>query len=1130
MSEGINYPITAIGASSGGIDPIIEILKDLPPDTGMSFVIVMHLDRDHKSNLPAIIRRASKMNVDFARNNVIPQQNNIYIIPPGKTLTFKNEKFVIKPRAKSDKVHMSIDYFMRSLAEDIHNNAIGIILSGSNSDGVIGVGEIKSNGGVTFAQSLDTAGSKQMPLAAINSGFVDFVLNPDKIAEELVRISRLPYIKAFRSKENEVINDHNELNKIFRLLAKVTGIDFKEYKLNTIKRRILRRMIVNKITAFSDYVEMIQKNPEEVHDLYEDILINVTGFFRDHEMYNSLKRSVLPVILKNKAKNAPVRIWSTGCSTGEEAYSLAMLVAEMLGPKINRTVIQIFATDLSNKGLEKARSGFYSEDIAGDVSPERLQKFFTKVDGKYKINKSIRDMCVFAKHNVTQDPPFSGIDLITCRNLLIYLGQTLQDKVFPVFHYSLKPKGYLVLGSSESISRNNDMFSVVDKKFRIFKKKNILVKPSFDFYSPVKRFGSVINSSYNGNGNGKSIRSLDSNEDGISDFQKEVDSLILNRFSPAGVVINKNLEVVQFRGRTSDFLENHQGTASLNLLKMAKPNLVHNLSKAVNKCFRSNSPVTIDSIKHNINGGYKELNIIVTPVNIKNESTEMYLVLFDDSRPVKQSGNGAITKIKDESEVFGSETEELRKELEATKEYLQSMIEQYETTVEELTSANEEIQSSNEELQSTNEELETTKEELQSTNEELTTVNEELKNRYNEISSISNIVSNLLSSINIPIIILDSDMKIMRYTNMAENVINLIPSDIGRKLTDLNTNLDITNLESILQKVMSNPESVEFESRDKKGNYYLIRMRPYKTVENRIEGVIIAFIDITELKKNVEQLESSRNEIQELNKKLSTKVDEKTSDLKKANKILEAEIAERKMIEKSLRVLSKHLVDSQESERMKLSRELHDGINQILSAVQFRVQSVEEKLSKKTAPEKIKEIHSDIAVAKELLKKTILEVRTMSANLRPATLDELGIAETIKSIIAEFHRRTGKNVKTSIPKMKKRLSPEIELSLYRIIQESLHNIEKHSKARSVSITLEVINNTVFLTIKDNGKGFTKKDTIRKPGQQTKFGLINMRERVESIGGTIQFDSSSTGTSVAIKIPAAYTAGKNKKKV
>ncbi|HEX3046747.1 MAG TPA: chemotaxis protein CheB [Bacillota bacterium] len=853
-SAPISCPVVCIGASAGGLDAFTQILQNLPPNTGMAFILIQHLDPARPSSLTEILARKTEMPVSQITTNLAVAPNHIYVIPPNTNLVIYHGVLHLMPRENLPRENLPIDYFMHSLAEDQGNKAIGVILSGTASDGALGLKAIKAGGGITFAQSPETAEYDGMPRHAIAAGDVDFVLPPPEIAKELALIGRHPYLLPVIAPkdDNLFFPDQDNLNRIFSLLRSVTGADFSYYKPTTLKRRIMRRMVLHNIAGVAGYVKYLQHNPVEIKALSQDILIGVTSFFREPDSFEQLKAVAFPNLIKNKPDNIPLRIWAPGCSTGEEAYSLAIVLLEFLEEQGIKRSIQIFATDLNGAVIEKARSGIYPESIKQDVTPERLRRFFNKVSGSYQISKAVRDLCIFAEQNVIKDPPFSRLDLISCRNVLIYFGPVIQRKVIPIFHYALNPTGYLMLGTSESVGTFLDLFALMDKQNKIYAKKAALTPLRFDF-AAVEDAATRLEEY-------KEMKNIRPDYDVL----KEADQILLAQYVPASILVNDKLEILQFRGRTDPYLSHSPGLASFNLFKMTRPDLSIELHKAIHQAGKEEGPVRKGGLQINDDGQVRDLNIEVFPLKDPVQEKNYFLIVFEEVT----LSTGAMPDptrshpVEPESGIHSDEIRQLnqlKKELAATIEYQQSIIEQREAANEELRAANEEIQSSNEELQSTHEEMETAKEELQATNEELVTVNEEIRNRNAEVNLVNNDLSNLLSSTNIPIVILGNDLRIRRFTTMAEKVMNLIPTDVGRPLSDIRSNIELPQLEEMIREVIDTLAIREQEVQDRWGRWYSLCIRPYKTFDNKIDGVVMTLFDINTLKPNLDQLQESRD-------------------------------------------------------------------------------------------------------------------------------------------------------------------------------------------------------------------------------------------------------------------------------
>ena len=846
-NEGV-FPVVGVGASAGGFEAFKEVLENLPAETGLAFVLVQHLDPTHTSQLTELLTRVSPLPVCEIKAGLLVVPDHLYVIPPNTTLTISRGRLRLKPRPPSLTPPLPIDAFLQSLAADCGRRAIGVILSGAASDGVRGLEAIKAAGGITMAQDVTSAKYDGMPQAAAAAGCVDFVLSPARIAAELLQIAHqhtgdLPALAELPA------DDPASLNAIFQLLQKATGVDFRYYKPPTVRRRIARRLAQHKLTTLPEYVAQLRQHPEEVLALYEDILINVTCFFRDPPVFAALQDSVFPKLCAHRPPSHPIRIWVPGCSTGEEVYSLAISLSEFLEAERLNLPIQIFGSDISETSLRHARAGVYPASIKTAVSPDRLRRFFTKVNGHYEISKSIRDRCIFARQNLAHDPPFSRLDLVSCRNVLIYLGPVLQTKVLPIFHYALRPNGYLLLGTSETVSGFLNLFTVVNRRQRIYAKKPGSDRLAIDFVrqTPSPDHPTSIALPPHGETDWSGTQ-----------IQKEADRLLIARFTPPSVLVTEDLEIVQFRGQTGFYLEPAPGRASLNLLKMVRDGLVVDLRNAIHHAKRKNITVRKEGIALTVNGRATTVNLEVVPVKAPATQARHFLVLFEAASPA-QPVPEKTPPLPRAPHPSAERAAELAADLRTTKEYLQSVLEESEGANEELKAANEEIRSSNEELQCTNEELETAKEELQATNEELTTVNEELQNRNQELNRLNNDVTNLLTSTQIPIVMLSPDLRIRRFTPPAEKVLNLIPADVGRPITDLKPTLAVPDLAALITTAMETLSMVEQDVQDQHGRWYGLRIRPYRTHSNQIDGAVLALLDIDDVKRSLTVAQEARD-------------------------------------------------------------------------------------------------------------------------------------------------------------------------------------------------------------------------------------------------------------------------------
>ena len=841
---GVTFPVVAIGASAGGFEAFSTLLRALPPEPGIALIFIPHLDPTHESAMVDLLARTTQMPVVQATEGLRVACNTVYVLPPNSEMTIEEDTLHLEKREPGRAHHMPIDTFFRSLAADQTSNAVGVILSGTANDGTLGLSAIKGASGITFAQDPDSAKYDGMPNSAVAAGVVDYVYPPDRIAQELIRLKKHASL-ADGAAEDAFDGKDRLMKDVFRLLKAFSKVDFVDYKIATIRRRILRRMNINRISELPEYVKLLHRNPQEVEALYRDVLINVTSFFRNPEVFATLRETIYPKLLAERSTSEPIRVWVPGCSTGEETYSHAISLVETLSELRIEVPIQIFGTDLSENAIQRARTGVYKENVSNEVSEIRLRRFFHKVPGGYQISKSVRDMCVFARQNVFSDPPFSRMDLISCRNVLIYLSPVLQKKVIPIFHYALKPGGFLLVGNTEGLLGSGaEIFELVDRKGKIYQKKAVP--------SPVT-FGLTISAREIAE-RGPERPHRPGKEDEViktpADVQREADRLLLTRYVPSAVVVNDELEILQSRGRTSRYLELPTGKASLNLLKMARSGLLFELRALIDKARKSAVPASKDGVVLEDANERAVLKIEVIPFRTPARDQQHFLVLFEEresARPAPEPRLPLRQAAKDVADAKDVQIAQLKQELASTKEYLQSIIEAQEATNEELQSANEEIQSGNEELQSTNEELQTSKEELESANEELNTVNEEIQHRNQQLAQLSNDLINLLNSATIPIVMLGEDLHIRRFTPEAERVFGFSSHDVGKALTHLSLNLDMPQLERWMLDVMRDVTMKNERVQARDGKSYKLRITPYRTLENKIDGVVVTLLDISDL-------------------------------------------------------------------------------------------------------------------------------------------------------------------------------------------------------------------------------------------------------------------------------------------
>ena len=847
--EKTRIPIAGIGSSAGGLEALGKMFQSMPTDSGVGFVLIQHLDPSHKSSMAELLTRYTDMEVLEIQEGMRVEPNKLYVTPPNKNVGIIKGTLHLAVPKEPHGLRRPIDFFLQSLADDQEEYSIGVILSGFGSDGTIGIRAIKSMGGMIIAQDPDSAVSGSMPSSAIDTDLVDYIAPPEKIPENLTayikRLGKRPP-KRVIGKDEETLSS---LQKILILIRNRTGHDFSLYKESTINRRIARRMNVHQIDKVSDYLKYIQKNSKEINVLFKELLINVTSFFRDPDGFKSFQKHLISEVLDKKMDGERIRVWIPGCSTGEEVYSIAMIIQEYIDNSGKHLEVQLFGTDIDEDAINIARSATYPSTIVTDVSSERLQRFFIKKGEGYRVKKSIREMAIFAPHDVLINPPFSKLDAISCRNVLIYMNKDAQKKMLSAFNYALKAGGIMFLGPSESISNFVESFTTLDNKWKIYKSKKTVQTPAGDF---VRFPYAKLPQDYTAVEDLEIIGRTDQN------IAKNVERMLIEKYAPPTVIINSEGRIIFIHGRVGKYLEPAEGVANLSIVDMAREGIKFELNSAINEAILKNKEVEYGNLDVKTNGDYQSISLNIRPISKPKLMENLLMVTFRDIEPSKKEKE----RLPETTPKKDRRIHELEEELRVTKERLHTTIEELETSNEELKSANEELQSMNEELQSTNEELETSKEELQSLNEELLTVNTELQNKVDQLSEVNDDMNNLLNSIEIPTIFVDKDIKIKRFTKETTKLVNLILSDVGRPLEDIVSNVEYDNLINDIKEVMDRVIYKENEVRTKNGNWYLVRIIPYKTLDNIIDGAVITFTDITEQKevqKLAGQLEYVKN-------------------------------------------------------------------------------------------------------------------------------------------------------------------------------------------------------------------------------------------------------------------------------
>jgi len=837
------FPIVGIGASAGGLEAFEQFLENVPEKSGMGYVIIQHLDPTQKGMLPELLQRVSKMEVIQVKDRMVVKPNCVYVIPPNTSMSILKGMLHLFEPIEARGLRLPIDFFLRSLADDQQELGVGVILSGMGSDGSIGIRAIKEKNGIVMVQEPTTAKYNSMPHNAIDSVVVDIVAPANELPAKLINFFKhIPIVKSDLEIE---IKDQSSLEKIIIILRTHTGNDFSLYKKNTLYRRIERRMGVHKIDKIASYVHFLQENPKEVDILFKELLIGVTNFFRDTAVWEKLEETVIPNLIANQQEDSILRAWVPGCSTGEEAYSLAIVFKEAI-EKVNPhggISLQIFATDLDNEAIETARKGMFPANIVTDVSKKRLSRFFSTTDDGFRVNTEIREMVVFAKHNIILHPPFTKIDILTCRNLLIYMDAELQKKLLGLFYYSINPGGFMVLGSAETPGTQVHFFTPVDAKLKIYKRSVTSQTPElFDFPSSFSRTKPTIIEKQIPDKSSLSIQTL-------------ADQLLLQHFSPPGVLVNEKGDIIYISGRTGKYLEPSVGKANMNIFAMLREGLRNDFPAAFRQAIMKKEVVVLHNLKVGTNGGTQILNINIQWIDKPEPLNGMVMIIFTDlpklavHKQLGKQGEKAFNSIRQS---------ELEEELQHAHEEVQSTLEEMQTSQEELKSTNEELQSTNEELQSTNEELTTSKEEMQSLNEELQTVNAELTSKVDDFSRVNNDMKNLLNSTDIATLFLDKDLNIRRYTNQATKIFKLIKSDIGRPFTDQVSDLIYPELAADALEVLRTLVFLQKQMITTDGRWFSTRIMPYRTFDDRIDGLVITFFNISDHKKLEVELNETR--------------------------------------------------------------------------------------------------------------------------------------------------------------------------------------------------------------------------------------------------------------------------------
>ncbi|MDO8333310.1 MAG: chemotaxis protein CheB [Nitrosomonas sp.] len=840
----VAFSIVGIGASAGGLEALEQFFRYVPTNSGMAFVLVQHLDPSHVSLLTEILQRVTDMPVTEASDEILVEPNHVYVIPPNRDMAIFHRKLQLSVPNEPRGQRLPIDAFLQSLAEDQRENAIGIILSGTGSDGTRGLRAILGAGGVTLVQEPTTAKYDGMPSSAIQAGCATQVLPVDKMPEAL-QVG----VRQLSDHDQTTPHDPKRASGMSRILMQLrtkTGHDFSLYKKSTITRRIERRMLHHAIADTDVYARFLKENPAEVTALFKELLINVTSFFRDADAFGVLREEIIPALCKDKSEQSTFRAWVAGCATGEEAYSIAILLKEWMEENHREFKVQIYSTDLDDEAIALARAGIYPSNITQEITPERLRRFFAKEDAGYRIKKEIREMVVFAIQNVLKDPPFTKLDLLSCRNLLIYLGSELQNQLIPTFHYALRPGGVLFLSPSESIGNHTELFSPINRKWKFYRAIHSMASSSAVMTNVLTWTAGV-------GGKAPEEIMIKPKETNFAELTRRV---LLQCFAPASVMTDLKGDILYVHGETGKYLRPAPGQASLNVIEMAREGLELELRAAIRAAANEGTPTLSKEVQIKTNGGFTTVELSVRSLASSDSNQSLLLVSFQEiispknvkSRPKRGAKPAELGRI-----------EELERDLAYLKENYQATLEEQQASNEELKSTNEEMQSTNEELQSTNEELETSKEELQSVNEELITVNSELQAKIEQLAGMQNDMKNLLDNTHIGTVFLDEELIIRRFTRDATAIYRLVPTDVGRPLSDIKSNIAGEALLAQAHTVLETLIPFEQEVRTDNGIWYLVRIQPYRTLDNVIDGVVLTFTDISKRIKAETDMQLTRD-------------------------------------------------------------------------------------------------------------------------------------------------------------------------------------------------------------------------------------------------------------------------------
>jgi two-component system CheB/CheR fusion protein len=1064
--------VVGIGASAGGLAALKTFFGNVADDSGLAYVVVVHLSPEHESHLAVLLQPHVRMPVLQVAETLPLRPNCVYVIPPNANLGAIDTHLRLQPLEKRRVERAPIDHFFRTLADTHDAHAIGVILTGTGSDGTLGLREIKLRGGLAVVQDPNEAEFDGMPQSAVATGFVDLVLPLASIPGAVLRFARTePRLPEAVDDDPQPGSHRLLMQKVFSQVRARTGRDFTRYKPSTIMRRIRRRMQLRHIVELERYVELLRDKPDEVRALADDLLINVTSFFRDPEVFEALEKIVIPKLFKGKEPDQEIRIWCVGCATGEEVYSVAMLVLEEAARRGDQSPKpHIFASDLHERSLDKAREAFYPGDIAVEVTGERLKRFFNAAKGGYRIRKVLRETVVFASHNLLSDPPFSRLDLILCRNLLIYLQRDVQADVLKIFHYALRPSGYLVLGTSETID-DGELFRTVDKDHALYRRGTMqFVEPRLPVFPVERRDRQPA-----GTAAGTSAGPLQ---------YEPMHRDLVEQYAPPSALVGPDGQLVHLSENAGRYLQHPAGRLTASATKLVRKELAVELIAALHAVRHDGRALRTRPVPVKFNGETKPVVLNVRP-SVEPASSGYSLVIFEelDAEPAGVAG--------DPSQADSRHAMELARELETTRQRLQTIVEEFETSQEEMKVSNEELQSTNEELRSTLEELETSKEELQSVNEELQIANQENRHKVEELAHLSGDLQNLLTSTDIATLFLDRELRILSFTPKVADIFNMRRTDRGRPISDLTHKLGYPDLKSDAETVLRQLTRIEHELKDERGRWYLTHLLPYRSSDDRIAGVVITFVDITRRKQ-------SEEDIRELSRTLEQRVTERTQQV---------------------RHLTSSLVRAEQRERRRLSETLHDELQQLLYGAQLKLRLARDE----TAAARPDDAMNRLTEAETLLLQGTRITRQLSVDLNPPILKHEGVRSILGWLRGHMKDLHGLDVRIDADEEVRIEDADVRVLMFQIFRELLFNVAKHSGATVANVTLKALDEELLVGFADDGKGF---DTDAASAEsRTNVGLHQVEERVGVLGGRIEIASApGEGTTVTLHLPKTARIG------